>query len=58
MMVTEFGKSRYNRLPIRMCALGDIYQDKVDEVISDIKCIKTYIADISVLRKESFSNPI
>ena len=29
-IVTEFGKYRYNRLPMGMFALGDIFQAKVD----------------------------
>ena len=35
-IVTEFGKFRYNRLPMAMCASGDIFQDKVDKILSDI----------------------
>ena len=35
-IVTEFGKFRYNRLPMGMCASGDIFQAKVDELLSDI----------------------
>ena len=33
---TEFGKFRYNCLPMGMCASGDIFQAKVDEILSDI----------------------
>ena len=29
-IVTEFGKLRYNRLPMSMCASGDIFTSKVD----------------------------
>ena len=35
-IVTEFGKFIYNRLPMGMCASGDIFQAKVDELLSDI----------------------
>ena len=52
MIVTEFGKFRYNRLPMGMCASGDIPQSKVDELLGDIKGIKTYINDILVLSKD------
>ena len=41
--VTEFGKFRDNLLPMGMCTSGGIFQDKVDDMTSDIKGIKTYI---------------
>ena len=41
-----------------MCASGDIFQSKVDKIIGDIEGVKTYINDISVLRKHIFSNHI
>ena len=51
-IVTEFGKSRYNRLPTEMCALGDILQAKLDELLSDIEGFKTCIDSIIFLIKE------
>ena len=51
---TEFGKFRYNRLPMGMCSSGDIFQAKVDKLLGDIECFKTYIDDILVLSKEIF----
>ena len=57
-IVTEFGKLKYNHLPTGMRASGDIIEDKAYELLVDIKVIKTYIYDILVLRKESFSNHI
>ena len=53
-IVTEFGKFRYNRLPMGVCALGGIFQAKVDKLLGDIKGIKIYIDDILVLRKDRF----
>ena len=55
---TEFGKFRYNRLPMGMCAYGDIFQAKVDEILGDIEGIKTYIYDILVLIKDIFEKHI
>ena len=52
-IVTEFGKSRYNCLSMGMCALGDIFQSKVDELLGYIKGVKMYIDDILVLGKDS-----
>ena len=53
-IVTEFVKFRYNRLPMGMCSLGDIFQDKVNKLLGDVEAVKTYIDDILVLSKESF----
>ena len=50
-IVIEFGKFRYNRLPMGMCASAYISQAKVDELLGDIEDIKTYIDDILVLNK-------
>ena len=57
-IATGFGKFRYNRIPMGMCALGDILQDKVDELLGDIKGVKTYIGNLLVLIREIFSNHI
>ena len=57
-IVTEFGKFKYNRLPMGMCASGDIFRSKVDELLGDIEGVKTYIHDIIVVGKDSFENHI
>ena len=57
-IVTKFGKCRYNSLPTVMCAPGDIFQSKVDELIGDTEDVKTYINDILVLSNECFGNHI
>ena len=49
---TEFGKFRYNCLPMGICALGDIFQNKVDEPLGDIEGVKMYIDHIVVLSKD------
>ena len=54
-IVTEFWKFRYNHLPMGICAPGDIFQAKVDTLLSDIEVVYTYINDILVLSRESFS---
>ena len=55
---TEFGKFRYNCLPMGMCASVDIFQAKVYEILGDIEGVKTYIGDILVLSKDCFRNHI
>ena len=57
-IVTEFGKFRYNRLPMGMCASSDIFKAKVDKILGYIEGVKTYIDDILVLSKEIFSKHI
>ena len=37
-----------------MCASGDIFQAKVDEILSDIDMFKRYINDILEIGKGSF----
>ena len=53
-ILTEFGKLRYNRLPMGMCALGDILQAKLDKLLGDIEGVKIDIDDILVLRRYFF----
>ena len=55
-IVTEFGKFKYNRLPMGMCAYGDILQAKLDKLLGDIEGVKTYTDDKIVLCKDSFEN--
>ena len=50
-IVTEFRKFRYNNPPMIMCALGDISQAKVDELLGDIKGVNMYIDDTLVFIK-------
>ena len=57
-IVTEFGKSIYNRFPMGMCASGDVFQAKVDNLLGNIKGVKTCIGDILVLIKDSFEKNI
>ena len=53
-ILTEFGKLRYNRLPMGMCDLGDILQAKLDKLLGDIEGVKIDIDDILVLRRYFF----
>ena len=53
-IVTEFEKLNYNRLLMDMCSSGYIFQAKVDDILSNIDGIKTYIYDILVLSKDIF----
>ena len=57
-IVTGFVKLKYNCLHMGMCASGDIFQAKVDEILGDIEGVKNYIDDILVLGRDSFENHI
>ena len=57
-IVTEFGKFRYNIVPMVLCASSDIFQYKLDELLGDIEGVKTYTADILVIGKMSLSQHI
>ena len=57
-IVNGFCKFRYNCLPMGMCALGDILQAKLDELLGDIKNFKTYTNRVLVLSKKIFSKYI
>ena len=51
-IVTEFGKFRYNRLHMDMCASGDIFQSKVGKLLGYIEGVKTYTNYILVLSRD------
>ena len=57
-IVTEFGKFRYNVLPMGMCVSGDIFQAKVYELLGDIEGVKCYIDDILAVCKGTFADHI
>ena len=48
-IVNELGKFRYNPFPTGMCASGDIFQSKVDELLGNIEGVKMYTDGILVL---------
>ena len=49
---TEFGTYGYNRIHMGMCALVDIFQAKLVDLIGDTEGINTDIDDILVLSKD------
>ena len=55
-IVTEFGKFRYNFLPMGMSCSGDVFQAKIDELLGDIEVVKTDINDILVINKGTFDD--
>ena len=51
MIVPEFGKFRYNRLHMEICAFVNIFQAKLGDMVGGINVIKTYIDDVLFLVK-------
>ncbi len=56
-IVTEFGKFRYNMLPMGLVSSGNIFQAKVNELLGDIEGVKAYIDDILVLISGTWAVP-
>ena len=54
-IITEFGKYRYNRLSMGVSCSPDIFQAKIYELLGDIVGTKSYIDDILVVKKGSFT---
>ena len=57
-IVNKFVKFRYNFLYTGMCSLVDIFQAKVDKLITDIESVKMRIDDILFLSKDFFTKHI
>ena len=57
-IVTEFGKFRYNRAQMVMCDSGEIFQAKLDKILSDIKGFKINIEYIIIFAKGGLSQHI
>jgi len=54
-IVTEFGKFRYNVLPMGLCISGDIFQAKVNELLlGDIEGLYAYFDDVLLTTKGLF----
>ena len=53
-IIIEFGKLRYNRVPMGLYAYSDIFQAKVDNLLIDIEGVKSCIDTILVLGKWIF----
>ena len=53
-IVTEFGKYRYERLPMGVTCSPDIFQAKIYELLGNIEGTRAYIDDILVIKKGTF----
>ena len=57
-IVTVFGKFGYNRLPMGVCSLGDIFEGKVYELISDTEAVKKCVDDTLILSNYFFKKHV
>ena len=57
-IVTEFGKFRYNKLPMGMCTSRYISQVRVGELLDNIEGVENYIDYILVFNKDCFRNHV
>ena len=54
-IVTPWGKYQYQRLPMGVMCAPDIFQDRMYDLMADIECARTYLDDLLVLSRGSFS---
>ena len=57
-IVTEFGKFRYNKLPMGMCTSRYISQVRVGDLLDNIEGVENYIDYILVFNKDCFRNHV
>jgi ribosome-interacting GTPase 1 len=55
-IVMPFGKYEYQRIPMGLCNLPDIFQEKMSELMEGLDFVRTYIDDLLVITKESFDD--
>ena len=55
-IVLPFGKYEHQRLPMGLCNSPDIFQEKMNELMSDLECIRAYIDDLLVITSASFED--
>ena len=51
-----FGKYEYQQLPMGLCNLPDIFQDKMSELMEGLNFVRTYIDDLLCLTKGTFKD--
>jgi hypothetical protein len=55
-IVLPWGKYEYQRLPMGLCNSVDIFQEKMSELMQDLEYVRTYLDDLLVLTKGTFSD--
>ena len=52
-IVTQWGKYKYQRLPMGLCNSPDIFQDKMSELFIGLYTVRVYIDDLLHDTKDS-----
>ena len=47
-IILPWGKYSYERLPMGIVGSSDIFQDKISELIRQLKCVRTYLDNLIV----------
>ena len=47
-------KYEYQKLLMGLCNSPDIFQEKMNELMNDLECIKTYINSLLIISNKSF----
>ena len=55
-IVLPFGKFEYQRIPMGLCNLPDIFQEKMNELFEGLDYVRAYIDDLLVISKGTFEN--
>jgi hypothetical protein len=54
--VTPFSKYQYLRLPIGISCSPDIFQEKMSDLMQDLKFVRTYLDDLLVISRSTFED--
>lgn len=55
-IVLPWGKYEYQRLPMGLCNSPDIFQEKMNNLMSDLEYVRAYIDDLLILTKGSLED--
>ena len=55
-IILPWGKYSYKRLPMGICCSPDIFQEKMSSLMEDLQYVRTYIDDLLVLTRSSFTD--
>ena len=55
-IVLPWGKYEYQRLPMGLCNSPDIFQEKMNILMSDLDYVRAYIDDLLILTKGTFAD--
>lgn len=53
-MVLPFGKFEYQALPMGICVAGDIFQERMNELLGHLPFVRCYLDDVLIITKGSW----